>query len=764
MNAKKIMKTIGALLAILVLAVLALVIFWLGPTLKNAIEKVGPQALGTPVTIESLSIKPLRGTLHLSGFTIANPDNFNHTNAVSVSRVDITLDIASLLSETILINTIQIDRPSFTYEQGEASDNIHDLIKNILAYTGSDPDAPPEEIEDRSDDRDKQKSSKAVIVQRLEINDIQIHLANTADPQLDVNLSIEQLAVSMTNGVVRMNHLAFSNPNRLATPNLFELDGIAVKLAPESIYAETLIIEDVQIIKPYAYLEKNAQTTTVIEFLKIADGIRAKKTSATAAAPPATTEPVMEEPKPSTAPPFELRHLLVDDIQLKLLDSTNTNAPAGPQTLAAIGSISVKLVEGAIQVQSITIPNLPAGFTTTNLFHLANIDVTLDPATLFSDQLVIKEIFINSPLINLEQSEISGNVAELQLLIESLPPPAKEEPSVAPPPIAPSSEEAPTALADQPVILESLVVTNLSVNMTFPTNTTFLGKFDLNPSQKLGALASALNPMGLMGDDDAADEEIVPIDGQLVLLAFKHLSVTPLQGLIELSELHVGNPEGFVHKNLLKLDNFQLEMDPDTIPTDVIHIREILIDNPTIAYERKLSTDNIEALQEFIQLATVIRQENLQTEAKSEPAATQAEDPPSEEQGKKVIIDHLYVKSGLVKAKISALPSAPLPLPKIELHDMGKETDGTSIAQALSEIGQTFYDAILGTVSGATGFATDAIKGLGNLTIGALIDDDENDDAQLNTEITEEVEEVEETQPTKKQKTRNPARKRGRTF
>lgn len=122
------------------------------------------------------------------------------------------------------------------------------------------------------------------------------------------------------------------------------------------------------------------------------------------------------------------------------------------------------------------------------------------------------------------------------------------------------------------------------------------------------------------------------------------------------------------------------------------------------------------------------------------------------------------MKSGLVKAKISALPSAPLPLPKIELHDMGKETDGTSIAQALSEIGQTFYDAILGTVSGATGFATDAIKGLGNLTIGALIDDDENDDAQLNTEITEEVEEVEETQPTKKQKTRNPARKRGRTF
>ena len=85
-----------------------------------------------------------------------------------------------------------------------------------------------------------------------------------------------------------------------------------------------------------------------------------------------------------------------------------------------------------------------------------------------------------------------------------------------------------------------------------------------------------------------------------------------------------------------------------------------------------------------------------------------------------MIIEHLLVNGGLVRAKLSALPSAPIPLPNIEMKDMGKEEGGTSLAEATSNIGVAFYDAIIGSVSSATGFAGDALMGVGALTFGTL--------------------------------------------
>ncbi|HSR88667.1 MAG TPA: hypothetical protein VLL07_06905, partial [Pontiella sp.] len=83
-------------------------------------------------------------------------------------------------------------------------------------------------------------------------------------------------------------------------------------------------------------------------------------------------------------------------------------------------------------------------------------------------------------------------------------------------------------------------------------------------------------------------------------------------------------------------------------------------------------------------------------------------------------IDHLLVQDGLVKAKISALPSTPIPLPDIEMKDMGKAEGGISPRQAVYGIGTVFYDAIIGSVSGATGLAGDALKGAGSMTLGTL--------------------------------------------
>ena len=686
---KKIFGVLLSIVAVLVILLLCVFLFWLGPTVKLAAEKVGSKALGAPLTINELSINPRHGTFHMTGFTIANHEAFGRTNVASLAGMDIALDMGSIFSPTVVVHRVQIDSPHFVYEQNKASDNITEYVRNIEAYLGIDPnkrkEINPADAEHGSDE--KESGSKVVIIEQLEINDVQFHLAHTDDPRLDIDAGFEQLVISMTNGTVHLKNLYVSNPSLLETPHLFTLDAIDIALDPKSIYSGTVSIRDVQVIRPYAYLEKNPQTDTVAEFMKIAEQFTAKTNTPSEPVPgmlPAEAEPKEATDRP---PPVELHHLLVDDIQIKLLDTASTNAPSGLRMLAGIDSVAVRLVDGDIQIKGITVPN-PQGFVSSNLFHLAHIDITLAPDSIFSPQTVIQEVFINAPMIHLEQTETKGNIDELKDTLMGFVPPAGVAEGAPTPEAAPQTGERsePIPLSEQPVVLHSLLVTNFVINLSLPVDT---------------------NAM-------EASESLV--NETMKLVAFDRLAIAPLDGTVRIANLQVSNPAGFANKHLATIEQFKLDLDPDSLQSDTLLIRDILFEKPRIAYERKITTDNIKALQAEIGKAVSRRGKDRIPDK----APEKVEPEEGETAGQRVIIEHLLVEGGLVKAKLSALPSAPIPLPDIELKDMGKAEGGTSIGEALSRIGGTFYDAIIGSVSSATGFAGDALKGAGALTLGTL--------------------------------------------
>ncbi len=737
---KKIIGGILVFVFFLVVVLLCIFFFWLGPTVKMVAEHFGSKALGTPLTINELKINPHHGTFHMTGFAIGNPDEFGQTNAVSLAGMDIALDIGSIFSRTVVVHRVQIDSPYFIYEQNEASDNVTEFMENLEEYLGGDTEKP----EPKKPDEDDIKEPKVVIVEQLEVNDIQFHLAHTDATNMDINIGIEQVAVSMTNGIATLKNLHVSNPSLLETPNLFILDGIEIEVDPASIYSDRMSIRDVQVIRPYAYLEKNPQTDTVTEFMKIANRFANAATNA-----PAAMEPVVEETD-SIPPPIDLHNLLVDDIRIKLLDCTASNAPAKPRTLAGIEAISVKLVAGRIQIQGISVPNVE-GYTASNLFHLANIDMSIDPASIYSGQINIQKILVESPEINLEQTETSGNVADLQTQLMDFVPPEGAETGAPTQEPAPQTGEGPepTPLSEQPVVLHSLVVTNFAINLTLPavTNEPAAWALDISELQKLNPMEDLslgkLNPLAKMkivatNQTEAAKERME--GGPLKLLAFRQLTLTPLEGRLQIDNLSVGNPPGYANPNLIKLDCFKLDVDPDTLQSDVLLIRDVLIDTPRIAYERRVTTDNLKAMQLEIERATGKTEET--TDAESTAIENQTNEKNNE--GQKVIIDHLLVKDGLAKAKLSIAPSLPIPLPDIEMSDIGKDKGGTSFAGALSEIGTTIYDILIGAVSGTTGFAGDALKGFGALTLGTPDDSMKGED-HPDGQMEQEEEQLETT-------------------
>lgn len=901
MKGKKILKISLGVLGSLVLLILIVFFFFLGPTVKFIAQTIGSNALGTPLSIEKLSISPTKGVIHLTDFTVANHDIFGQSNAVSLASLDIEVDVSSLFSSTVVVHRVDINSPHFVYEQSDISDNISEFVLKVQEFAGIDPNAPPpppdpKKLEKKRKKKEKKARKKAtkppkiLIVESLAINDVLISFVSTKDELLNFGAGFESFSVSMTNGNVQLDNLYVSNPGRLATENLFHLEEATLEMVPGSIYSSNITINAVGIKNPHIFIEHNPETDTVGEFLKIASGLATKiptnKASATndvilaettvPTAPPPNLaleslilenlrlnlintaapelnmaiglerlnvalergdirldnlyignpeslqtphlflleqfavqlrpgshieetvvieevqinhphvtlelhedentvvevlkiakgytdriptyqlpelpppaepkqEPLAAEPA-TNRPPVELYNLAIDDIQIQLLNTTDTNRPAtDPSVLFGIREVAFNFFDGQLGVRDIMIPNAD-GFTTSNLFHLANIDVKIQPDSINSPQFIIDEIFVDSPKVNLEQTEESGNVAVLQTELMKFAPDPSEiptlpstDPEVTAETALSTSTNPPVALADQPVVLHQLVVTNFAVNLKFPVNTndTEEAKFgfemsDLNPMDAV----SKLNPNEESSDGEAPEETEVDPDSAMTILAFELLSLEPLKGLLYVNNMRISNPPNFSRRNLIQLDQFRLDLDPDTLQSDTLLIEDVQISKPSIRYERQIRTDNIKALQAEIEQAAVRRGEQMGTEAQTnqmasaevstnqmanaEGSTNQVEIAETADGGQKVIIEHLLIHDGIVRAKLSALPAMPIPLPTIEREGMGKEEGGTSLADASTEVFNILYDSIIGAVGNATGLAGDTLKGAGALTFDAM--------------------------------------------
>jgi uncharacterized protein involved in outer membrane biogenesis len=153
--------------------------------------------------------------------------------------------------------------------------------------------------------------------------------------------------------------------------------------------------------------------------------------------------------------------------------------------------------------------------------------------------------------------------------------------------------------------------------------------------------------------------------------------IKPLRGHASLNELIVGNPEGFKTDHAIRLGSLSVDLDVASLKTDTIIIREILIDGPRLMIELGLKKTNFGEIMKHIENATA-----------SDTSATEQAEAPDEKPAKMVIIQHVLVSGGKVGLSSPVLQgeAISLPLPTLELHDIGKEKDGATLASAVQDI------------------------------------------------------------------------------
>lgn len=160
------------------------------------------------------------------------------------------------------------------------------------------------------------------------------------------------------------------------------------------------------------------------------------------------------------------------------------------------------------------------------------------------------------------------------------------------------------------------------------------------------------------------------------------ISVTSGEGALR--GLSMGNPEGFKTESALRLGEISLKLDVGTVTKDPVVIKEIAISAPQVTYELGSNGSNIDAIKRNIDAYT--------GKGKDKPTEKGTPKNGDKKKGRKLVIEHLYVRNGKVDISSTLMQGKTLSasLPDIHLTDIGKKKGGATAG----EVAEKVFDAI----------------------------------------------------------------------
>ena len=140
---KKILIRIAIVLAVLIVVALVVVFASLNSIVKKGVETVGPQLTKVEVRLGGVKLSPFSGSGQLSQMFVGNPDGYKTPSAILVGDVKVDVDVGSLLSDTIVVESINVQAPEITFEGGLGGNNLKTILKNLEAAGGGEQPGEP---------------------------------------------------------------------------------------------------------------------------------------------------------------------------------------------------------------------------------------------------------------------------------------------------------------------------------------------------------------------------------------------------------------------------------------------------------------------------------------------------------------------------------------------------------------------------------------------------------------------------------------------
>jgi hypothetical protein len=169
-----------------------------------------------------------------------------------------------------------------------------------------------------------------------------------------------------------------------------------------------------------------------------------------------------------------------------------------------------------------------------------------------------------------------------------------------------------------------------------------------------------------------AEAALPPLTGTTVEIG--SVSLRPLSGGGSVSGIRIGNPEGFKTDAAFRLDGASLGVDLGSLTSETIIVRKIDIEGGEVTFEYALGArkSNLTAIQENIEAAVG-------------PSGDTGADDASQT---KVIIERFRLAGSSVRVSstLAGGKAVTIPLPTIELTEIGRKSSGVTAAEAAQQI------------------------------------------------------------------------------
>ncbi len=212
--AKIILGLVAAVIAVCVV-VFGLVLQNLDAIIKQVIEDVGSEVVGTPVSVANVKFTLKEGRGEIYGLRIGNPPGYSSSGAFEMDMVAVQVAPGSLAGPVIIINEVSVDGARLTAEQKGASTNLTELA-NGMKPASEEPAPPPSgdpvDVRLAMEQFAFVNSEASVKTEQFGDKTLKlpaIRLSNIGDPE--TGLTPEQLAREMIGGVIKQAERAVGN-------------------------------------------------------------------------------------------------------------------------------------------------------------------------------------------------------------------------------------------------------------------------------------------------------------------------------------------------------------------------------------------------------------------------------------------------------------------------------------------------------------------------------------------------------------------------
>jgi uncharacterized protein involved in outer membrane biogenesis len=124
-------------LVVLLLVVVAIIALRLDAIVKAGLETVGPKLTQTTLTVDAVHISLLGGSASVKGLVLGNPEGYRAPQSISLSNAAVSLVPSSVLSQKIVIRSIELQAAEITFEGNPfGANNLTKIMDNVNALTG----------------------------------------------------------------------------------------------------------------------------------------------------------------------------------------------------------------------------------------------------------------------------------------------------------------------------------------------------------------------------------------------------------------------------------------------------------------------------------------------------------------------------------------------------------------------------------------------------------------------------------------------------